>query len=247
LRKETETKKSCTPHSVPCTLHNSILRIAVFASGGGTNLQALIDSFKSTREQVAKVTSRQVNKLTSRQGKVPKIVLVVSNNPKAYALKRAKKAGIETLVMKNSDFKTKREYAIEIVKELKKRKIELVCLAGFMLILDPYFIRNFRNRILNVHPALLPAFGGKGMYGHHVHEAVLKKGAKFSGCTVHFVNEIPDGGAIILQAVVPVLKNDDPLRLAKRILKFEHKIYPEAIRLYAEGKLKVKRKKVKRI
>jgi len=218
--------------------NKNILKIAVLVSGNGSNLQALIDSFNAAAKMKssARAPERQSGKV--KKGKTPKIVLVVSNNPKAYALDRAKKAGIETLILKNNDFKTRRNYAVALVKELKKRNIELVCLAGFMMILDQYFIKNFNERILNIHPALLPAFGGRGMYGHHVHEAVLKSGVKFSGCTVHFVNEICDSGATILQAVIPVKANDTPKSLAKRVLKFEHKIYPEAVKMFAARKLK---------
>jgi len=187
------------------------LKIAVLVSGGGTNLQAIIDAIKN------------------RKIKNAKLVLVLSNNPDAYALVRAEKAGIERLVLSEKDCKGRLEYAKALTKELKKRKIDLICLAGFMIILDPYFIKNFKNKILNIHPALLPAFGGPGMYGHRVHEAVLKSGAKFSGCTVHLVDEGCDTGHIILQKVVPVFENDTPETLAKRILKFEHKAYPEAI------------------
>lgn len=203
------------------------LKVAVLVSGGGTNLQAIIDAVKT------------------KKIKNVKLALVLSNNPDAYALVRAEKAGIEKLVLIEKKYRTRLEYAKTLVKELKKRKIELICLAGFMIILDPYFIRHFKNRILNIHPALLPAFGGTGMYGHHVHEAVLKSGAKFSGCTVHFVDEGCDTGPIILQKVVPVLDDDTPKSLAKRILRFEHKIYPEAVRLFSEGRLKIMGKRVR--
>ena len=208
------------------------VRVAVLVSGGGTNLQALIDSVRVSKYQSARV-------------KRPKIVLVVSNNPDAYALVRARKAGIETLVLSEKKYRTRLDYAKALVRELKKKKIDLICLAGFMAILDPYFVRHFKNKILNIHPALLPSFGGEGMYGHHVHEAVLKSGAKFSGCTVHFVDEGCDTGPIILQRIVPVLDNDTPESLAKRILKFEHRIYPEAVKLVARGGLKIEGKRVK--
>ena len=204
------------------------VRVAVLVSGSGTNLQALIDRFK-----------------VQGPGSRVKIQLVISNNPGAYALVRAQKAGIETLVLNDKDYKNRLEYAKALVRELKKRKINLVCLAGFMVILHPYFVRNFKNRILNIHPALLPSFGGKGMYGHYVHKAVLESGVRFSGCTVHFVNEGVDTGPIVLQKVVPVYENDTPQTLAKRILKFEHRIYPEAVRLFAEGRLKIEGKRVR--
>ena len=203
------------------------VKIAVLVSGGGTNLQAIIDAIKNKKIKNAKLT------------------LVLSNNARAYALVRAKRAGIETLVLSEKNCKNRLGYAKALVEELKKRKIDLICLAGFMVVLSPYFIKHFKNKILNIHPALLPAFGGRGMYGHHVHEAVLKSGVKFSGCTVHFVDEGCDTGPIILQKVVPVLDDDTPESLAKRILKFEHKIYPEAIKLVARGDLKIEGKRVR--
>jgi len=204
-----------------------IIKIAVLVSGGGTNLQTIIDAVKTKKIKNAK------------------LALVLSNNPDAYAVARGDKAGIETLVLSEKNYRSRLEHAKALVKELKKRKIDLICLAGFMVILIPYFIRHFKTKILNIHPALLPAFGGPGMYGHHVHEAVLNSGAKFSGCTVHFVDEGCDTGPIVLQKVVPVLDDDTPKTLANRILKFEHQIYPQAVKLFCEGRLKIEGKRVR--
>jgi len=219
-----------------------VTRVAVLVSGGGSNLQALIDNQRpKVKLQIAKCSNE------SLWGKLQnyKISLVISNNPEAYALERAGKAGIETLILTDKKYKNRLEYAKALVKELKKRNIDAVCLAGFMLILHPYFVRNFKNRVLNIHPALLPRFGGEGMYGHHVHEAVLKSGVKESGCTVHFVDEGCDTGPIILQKKVRVRRGDTPDTLAKRVLKYEHIAYPQALKLFASGKLKIKGKKAK--
>ncbi|MEW6040718.1 MAG: phosphoribosylglycinamide formyltransferase [Elusimicrobiota bacterium] len=189
-------------------------KIAVFVSGNGSNLQALIESVK--------------------KGTIKwKIGLVVSNNKDAYALTRAKKNGIETLALDPMDFN-------RAARELKKRKIKLICLAGFLLKLPPQFVRKFKNKIINIHPALLPAFGGKGMYGLNVHRAVLASGQNVSGCTVHFVDEEYDHGKIILQKKVPVLEGDTPETLAKRVLKHEHKIYPLAVKYFCERSVIIK-------
>ncbi|MDI6641865.1 MAG: phosphoribosylglycinamide formyltransferase, partial [Elusimicrobiota bacterium] len=147
---------------------NFILKIGVLVSGSGTNLQAIIDACQS--------------------GYLPaKVVVVISNRKDAYALERAKRHNIEALFIDRKLYQNEISYSAKLVEELKMRQVDLVCLAGFLLKLGPNFIEQFRNRILNIHPALLPKFGGKGMYGHHVHEAVLKSGEKVSGCTVHFV------------------------------------------------------------
>jgi phosphoribosylglycinamide formyltransferase-1 len=132
----------------------------------------------------------------------------------------------------------------ELLRRLAEVNADVICLAGYMRILTPAFVQAFPNRILNIHPALLPAFGGCGMYGHHVHEAVLKSGVKFSGCTVHFVDEGTDTGPIILQAVVPVLDSDTPASLAERVLIEEHRIYPRALALYCEQRLLIEGKRV---
>lgn len=201
------------------------LRIGVLVSGGGTNLQSLIDSIANGKIQNAE------------------IVCVISNKSNAYALERTRKHKIEALFINPKDSPDSERYSQKLADELKTRNVGLVCLAGFLLKLEQSFIRQFPGRIMNIHPALLPAFGGKGMYGHRVHEAVLDAGAKFSGCTIHFIDEIFDHGTIILQAVVPVLQDDTPETLAKRILEQEHKLYPEAVRLFASGKIKLQGRK----
>lgn len=202
------------------------IRIAVLASGRGTNLQAIIDATES--------------------GYIPgKVVVVISDKKDAYALERARKHGIEPLFLDPSLCSSREEYDRLLGDEIEKRKVDLICLAGFMRILTPSFINRFRNKIMNIHPALLPSFGGVGMYGERVHKAVLNSGAKITGCTVHFVTEEVDGGPIIIQEAVPVLDDDTPESLAERVLEHEHRIYPEAIRLFAEGKLEIVGKRVK--
>ena len=169
-----------------------LTRICVLVSGGGTNLQALMDSKK--------------------EGLISKgeFVLVASTNENAFALKRAEDAGIETFVFKDET---------ELTEKLKEAKIDLIVLAGFLRILSPKFIDTFRDRIINVHPALLPSFGGKGCYGIHVHEKALEYGVKVTGATVHFVNEIPDGGKIIAQKAVYVEPGDTPETLQRRVME----------------------------
>ena len=184
-------------------------KIAVLVSGGGTNLQALIDA--------------------ERDGiiKSGKISLVISNKADAYALERAKRAGIETLVIEKKAYPTPAEFESAIIGALNERGIELIVLAGFMCILSENFTKTFANRIINVHPSLIPSFCGKGFYGLHVHEAALAYGVKVSGATVHFVNEIPDGGKIIMQKAVEILDGDTPETLQKRIMEeAEWKILP---------------------
>lgn len=197
-----------------------MIRIGVLASGGGSNLQAIIDA--------------------CARGEIDgKVVVVVSNNPKARALDRARRAGIPAVAMHHRAFPDRDTFDAKLVEILHSYEVDLICLAGFMRILGPAFIGQFHGRIMNIHPALLPSFGGLGMYGDRVHKAVLDSGVKFSGCTIHFANEAPDGGPIIVQAVVPVLDGDTVETLAARIAREEHRLYPEAVRLFAEGRLKV--------
>ncbi|MEO0096529.1 MAG: phosphoribosylglycinamide formyltransferase [candidate division WOR-3 bacterium] len=199
------------------------MRIAVLVSGRGTNLQAIIDACEN--------------------GFIPgKVVCVISNVENAYALERAKRHNIPNFVISHKN-KERIEFEKELTKKLEEFKPDLICLAGFMRVLTPYFIEYYRNRIMNIHPALLPAF--KGLYGEKVHQAVIESGAKFSGCTVHFVNEDVDGGPIIIQRIVPVEDEDTPETLAERVLKEEHIAYPMAIRLFAEGRWKIEGKRVK--
>ncbi len=204
------------------------IRVGVLVSGRGrgTNLQAIIDACERGE------TAAQVS-------------VVISTNPEAGAVERARRHGIEALIVDPQQFASQENYERELTRLLHERRVDLVCLAGYMRKLSPLFIGAFRNRILNIHPALLPAFGGQGMYGHHVHEAVLESGAKFSGVTVHLVDEEYDHGPIVLQTVVPVHDDDTPDTLAARVLEQEHKLYPQAIRLFAEKRLKVEGRRVK--
>jgi len=195
------------------------MRVAVFVSGSGSNLQAIIDASIQSIE----------------------IALVFSNNPDAYALKRAENHGIPTLVINHRDFKSREEFEGEILKHLLPLGIELIVLAGFMRILSPLFVKEYGNRIVNLHPALLPSFPGI-----HAARQALEAGVKFTGCTVHFVDEGVDSGPIILQAVVPVLDGDDEDSLLQKIHEEEHRIYPEAIRLISEGKIRIEGRRVLR-
>lgn len=197
------------------------MNIAVLSSGNGTNLQAIIDKVAS--------------------GYIPaKIALVVSDKADAFALERAKKAGLETLVLNGKDFKSRDDFDRKVSEELKKRKIGLVVLAGFMRILSSRFIKEYRNRIMNVHPALLPAFKG----AHGIKDA-LDHGVKITGVTVHFVDEELDNGPVITQATVEVDDEDTEKSLLEKVHAEEHRLYPEAVKLFVEGRLKIEGRKVK--
>jgi len=175
-----------------------------------------------------------------RSGTIPgTIAVVVSNVPNAAALERARRAGILAVTLDHRLSPSQAAFEEQLRDILDGADVGLVCLAGFLRILSPAFIRAFAGRIMNIHPALLPAFGGKGMYGEHVHKAVLASGARLSGCTVHFVTEVPDGGPIIAQAAVPVLDDDTPASLAARVRFEEHRLYPAAVRQFALGRLRV--------
>ena len=188
-------------------------KLAVLVSGCGSNLQAIIDSIEE-------------NNLAAE------ISLILSNVPDAYALQRGKKHGLESVFLDPKDFPNRDDYEKRMIEILQIKSIDLVCLAGFMRILGKKFIEGFSGKIINIHPSLLPAFPGL-----NVQKKALEHGVKFSGCTVHFVNEEVDGGAIILQAAVPILDADDVQSLSDRILEQEHIIYPEAIRLIIEDNL----------
>ena len=194
-----------------------MIRLAVLVSGRGTNLQAIIDAIKEGRLDA-------------------KISVVISNNQEAYAIERAKKNGIPVEVVTDKDQKDSEKKMIEIIE---RYGADLIVLAGFMRLLSPDFVRRFKNRIMNIHPALLPSFPGL-----KAQKKALLHGVKFSGCTVHFVDEGCDTGPIIIQAVVPVYDDDTEETLAERILKEEHKIYPQAIQLFAEGRLYVEGRRV---
>ena len=179
----------------------SEVRIAVFVSGGGTNLQALIDAQRSGALHSGK------------------IALVLSGNPNAYALERAKQADIPSVVCSRKELGSQEDFEAAVSAALERYDIQVIVLAGFMSILSEAFTARWQRRILNVHPSLIPSFCGKGMYGLRVHEAALAKGVKVTGATVHFVNEIPDGGEIVLQKAVDVLPDDTPESLQKRVME----------------------------
>ena len=190
--------------------------IAVLVSGGGTNLQALMDA-----EKAGIIKSGTIK-------------LVVSNNKDAYALTRAKNNNIETRVVLRRDYETSRDFEAALMGVLKDAEIDMIVLAGFMSILSPEFISEYRDRMINVHPSLIPAFCGKGYYGIHVHEKALEYGVKVTGATVHFVNEIPDGGKIILQKAVEVQEGDTPEILQRRVMEqAEWIILPQATEMVA--------------
>lgn len=204
-----------------------MIKIAVFASGGGTNLQALIDAQETGLFK-------------------GKIGLIFSNVPDAKALEKAENRRIESVSIASKGYSgTREEYDQEVLDLCQDKKIDLICLAGYMRVLTPVLFKPFLYRMMNIHPALLPKFGGPGMYGHYVHEAVIKAKEKESGATVHFVTEGVDAGPIILQGHVRVFPNDTPETLAEKVLKVEHLIYPEAVRLFCEGKIKVVEDRVK--
>ena len=196
--------------------------IAVLVSGGGTNLQALIDS--------------------SKRGEIKngKITCVISSNPNAYALKRAEDNDISTEVIRRKDYAEFEAYDNALTELLQSKDIDLVVLAGFMTILGEKVIDTFRNRIINIHPSLIPSFCGEGFYGLKVHEEALKKGVKVTGATAHFVNEICDGGPIIIQKSVEILNDDTPEILQKRVMEqAEWKILPKAVQLFCDDKITV--------
>jgi phosphoribosylglycinamide formyltransferase-1 len=196
------------------------LPIGVLISGGGTNLQAIIDAIESKRLDAA-------------------IKVVLSNKADAYGLVRAKSHEILTEILDHKEFSSREAYDRAIVNLLRAHGVELVVLAGFMRLLSPVFVKAYSNRIMNIHPALLPSFPGL-----NVQKKAVEHGVRFSGCTVHFVNEECDEGPVIIQAVVPVFADDTEDTLAARILKEEHRVYPRAIQLYAEGRLRVDGRRV---
>lgn len=204
------------------TCNESVKNIAVFVSGGGTNLQALIDA--QARGEI-------------RNGR---IVFVLASNDKAYAIERAKKAGIEYQVVSRKAYPTGEAYDAAILAALENRDIDLIVLAGFLSILGASVIEAYRNRIINIHPSLIPLFCGDGFYGKKVHTAVLASGMKVTGATAHFVNEITDGGAIILQKAVPVEQGDTEDILQYRVMRqAEWEILPLAVSLFCEGRIRI--------
>ncbi|MFC1485035.1 phosphoribosylglycinamide formyltransferase [bacterium] len=195
-------------------------KIAVLISGSGSNLQAIIDATKSCFIQNAKIEC------------------VISNKRDAFGLKRAEDNNIETLFL-NSEGLSRQEYTQKLCAKLDERNIDLICLAGFMLVLTDDIFPKYKNKILNIHPALLPSFGGIGLYGKRVHQAVYESGVKVTGATAHFVTKECDRGPIILQEVINILDTDEPDDIAKKVLEIEHRIYPKAVKLFVEDKLQV--------
>ncbi len=191
--------------------------VAVFVSGSGTNLQAIIDS---------KISSAEIR-------------VVLSNNPQAYAIERAKKHSIPVEVVDHRNFDTREDFEREIEKRLEKYDIDLIVLAGFMRVISPYLITRYKNRIINIHPSLLPSFPGL-----HAVKQALEYGVKFTGCTVHFVDEGVDTGPIIAQAVVAIDDQDTEDTLLDKVHKKEYRIYPEAIRLFCEDRLEIRGRRV---
>jgi phosphoribosylglycinamide formyltransferase-1 len=202
------------------------VRIGVLASGSGSNLQAVMDAIAA-----GTIHGR--------------IVLVISDQPGAYALERARGAGIETAVILSKEYASRAEFSQALADRLRASEVDLVILAGFMRVITRELTEAFAGRMINIHPALIPSFCGPGYYGHHVHEAVLNYGAKVSGCTVHFVEEDVDAGPIILQRTVPVLDDDTPDTLAARVLVEEHQALPEAVRLFCADRLRIDGRRVR--
>jgi formyltetrahydrofolate-dependent phosphoribosylglycinamide formyltransferase len=200
------------------------IRLAVLLSGGGTSLQNLVDRIADGRLGA-------------------EIVLVVSNHADAFGVERARKAGVPTTVVERKQYGSREEFSRRIFDLCRQANVGLACLAGFLQLL--HIPDDFAGRVLNIHPALIPAFCGKGFYGHHVHEAALAYGVKVSGCTVHFADNVYDHGPIILQRAVPVLDADTPETLAARVFEQECEAYPEAIRLFAEGRLRLEGRRVR--
>jgi phosphoribosylglycinamide formyltransferase-1 len=200
---------------------SNLLKLGVLISGNGSNLQSIIDHIE--------------------KGSLTAVIkIVISNNPNAYGITRAKKHGIPFVVLKNGDFKNKEEFDLELIRILESKCVDLVILAGFMRIISPTILKAFPQKIMNIHPALLPSFPGI-----HGQKQALDYGVKISGCTVHFVDEGVDTGPIIIQSAVQVFDDDTEETLAARILTDEHRIYPQAIQLFAEGKIEIKGRKVR--
>jgi len=199
----------------------ALLKLGVFASGRGSNFAAILKAI-------------DVGRLNAS------VQILISNNTDAKAQDLARERGIPTQVINKPDFPDRPAFLQPLQEALRSNSVEFICLAGYMKKIPDEIIREYHHRILNVHPALLPSFGGKGMYGHHVHEAVLQQGCKVSGVTVHLVDEVYDQGPVVAQRCVPVEEDDTPDTLAARVLKVEHELFPEAIQLFAEERVSVK-------
>ena len=200
-----------------------MFKIAVLVSGGGTDLQSIIDA----------VESKEIN---------CEIEMVISSKDGAFAIERAKKHNIDNYVISKKEYGDKQS---DKILEMVEGKVDLIVLAGYLSILQGKILDKYSNKIINIHPSLIPCFCGPGMYGLKVHEEVIKSGVKYTGCTIHFVNNEVDGGAVILQDVVPVYFEDDAVKLQMRVLEREHKILPKAIKLISENKVKIVGNRVK--
>lgn len=197
------------------------MNVAVFASGRGSNLSAIVEAV--------------------RRGFLPaRVSLVVSNKAAAGALEIARAQGIPTLSIRQKDFASEEAFAAELLARLQQHGVDFVALAGYMKKIPPQIIARFRHRITNIHPALLPMFGGPGMYGHHVHEAVLRSGMKVTGATIHLVDEEYDHGPIVLQRSVEITAQDDTEGLAKKVSVLEHEMYPLVLKAFAEGRVMIR-------
>ncbi|MDL2237187.1 phosphoribosylglycinamide formyltransferase [Christensenellaceae bacterium OttesenSCG-928-K19] len=203
-----------------------VKKFAVLASGGGTDFQSLIDAVKKGQIKA-------------------EICCLIAGKPDIYAIERAEKAGIPVKVVCKKDFTDNESFDIAVRDALVEAEADFAVLAGYLSIIGPETIKVFPNKIINIHPALIPSFCGMGYYGHHVHNAVLESGVKLSGATIHFVDETADTGPIIMQETVPVLVDDTVESLAIRVLKKEHEMLPKAVALMAEGRLQVEGKKVR--
>jgi phosphoribosylglycinamide formyltransferase-1 len=203
-----------------------VTRVVVLASGRGTTLQALLDAFPPDggRDNIG-------------------VVAVLCNTPGAGALDRGRRAGVPSLLVDHRG-RSREAFEADLCAAIDAQRPDLVCLAGFLRVLSPVTAARYAGRVLNTHPALLPAFGGNGMYGERVHRAVLAAGAAVSGCTIHLVDERPDGGPIVAQAAVPVLPDDTPERLAARVQEEERRLYPAAVRWFAAGRLEITGRRV---
>ena len=202
------------------------IRLAVFASGRGSNFQAILRAIDEKRLSA-------------------EVVVVISNNPNALALQIAAARNIAALVIQKKDFPGRQEFVQSMIGALNRHGTEFILLAGYMKKIPPEVVNRYKNRILNIHPALLPSFGGQGMYGSHVHEAVLAEGCRVSGVTVHLVDEVYDRGPIVAQKCVPVLEGDTPETLAARVLQVEHRLFAEAVQLFADERVEVVGRRVK--
>lgn len=202
------------------------LRLAIFASGSGSNMQAIVDAAESGDLDV-------------------EIALVVSNRPDAGVVDRARNHGIPTLIIDPKSYDDESEYTADLLASLEEHAVNFVALAGYLRKVPSEIVDRFKGRMLNIHPALLPSFGGKGYYGRRVHEAVLKYGVQWTGVSVHVVDEEYDTGPIVLQEPVRVEPDDTPESLAARVLKVEHRLYPEALRLFAENRIRIDGRKVR--